>query len=231
MKRSPDALCGGRAQAAFMTAILSPAPATPLGFSRRSPAMLVVGLVACVSGFAMLAAGAAPLMLTPRPGAVSAATANQPSTAPTSVRHDAVRNIDAPRRLPPSNHPTSAARRPGPITTHDRRNAELIALVRPGLDIRGGLLRPSPCREADLGPGTRAESAEPSTLPLQRHPREALLALSAAQHGGPGVWSGSCLLRRLSRLDPIRADSDDRIANALVAAAPTAPSQRLTGPR
>jgi hypothetical protein len=214
-----------------MTAIHASAPTTALDRSRRSPAMLVVGLVACVCGFAVLVASAVLPGLTPHPGAIPAAAANQPAAAPTAVRHDAARIIDDPRRLPATSDPAPTTRRAGPITTHDHYNAELIASERPGLDTRGGSPRPSLCLEVDLGRGTRAESAHLATLPLQRDPREALLTLAAAQHGGPGSWSGSCLMRRLSLQEPMRADSDDRISNALVAPAPTAPPQRLTGPR
>ena len=78
----------------------------------------------------------------------------------------------------------------------------------------------SGCLETDLGRGTRSESAHLATLPLRRDPREALMTLAAARHGGPGSWSGPCLMRRLAIPDRSRTDSDDRIATALFASAP-----------
>jgi hypothetical protein len=214
-----------------MTSIHASAPATALNPSRRSPAMLVVGLVACISSFAMLVAGVALPNLIPYPGAVPAPAANQPAAALTTVRQDAGGATEDPRLLPASGTPDSTAHRFGPITTYDHRNAEPIALGRPGLDPRRVTMRPSHCLNVDLGRGTAAESTHLATLPLQRDPREALLTLAAAQHGGPGLWSGSCLMRRLSLLEPMRADSDDRIANALVTPATATPPQRPIGPR
>jgi len=90
---------------------------------------------------------------------------------------------------------------------------------------------PSACLEEELARGTRAESAQLATILLQRDPREFLITLAAVQHSGPGKWSGPCLMRRLTVQDPRQADSDDRIANALVALAPLAAPQRPTGPR
>jgi hypothetical protein len=68
------------------------------------------------------------------------------------------------------------------------------------------------------------------TIPLRRDPREVLITLAAMQHDGPGIWSGPCLMRRLTVQDPGQAASDARIANALVALAPPAAPQRTTGP-
>jgi hypothetical protein len=89
---------------------------------------------------------------------------------------------------------------------------------------------PSACLNEELARGTRAEPAPLATILLQRDPREFLITLAAVQHGGPGTWSGPCLMRRLTVQDPGQANSDDRIANALVAVAPLAAPQRPTGP-
>jgi hypothetical protein len=214
-----------------MTAIRPLAPATALDPYSRSPVAFVLGLVAFISGFTVIVAGAVLPDLTSHPFAVLTTAANQAATASIAVRQDAVRVTEDPHLLPASSDLGSAARQAGPIRTQTHRNAEQIAPVRLGLDIRGGVSRPSPCLKSDLERGTRAESAHLATIPLQRDPREALITLAAEQHGGPGSWSGSCLMRRLTVQDPGQADSDDRIANALVAPAPVASPQRLTGPR
>ena len=115
--------------------------------------------------------------------------------------------------------------------THDDLAAGQISAVHPDPDIRAESPRLSPCLKIDDERGTRAESAQLATIPLKRDPREVLITLVAAQHGGPGIWSGPCLMRRLTLQDPGQADSDDRFANALVAPAPMAPLQQPTGPR
>ena len=214
-----------------MTAIDASAPVTALDPNSRYPVMLVVGLVAFIFGFTVLVAGAVLPDLTSHPVTVLATAANQAATAPIAVRQDIARVPENPHLLPASRDSGSTARRTGPIMTQDHRNAEQIAPVRSGHDIRGRSPRPSPCLETDLERGTRAESAHLATIPLQRDPREALLVLAAAQHGGPGSWSGSCLMRRLTGQDPGQAASDDRITNALIAPAPMASPRRLTGPR
>jgi hypothetical protein len=102
----------------------------------------------------------------------------------------------------------------------------------PGPDphVPGRSRGPSACLNEEFARGTRAESAQLATILLQRDPREFLITLAAVQHGGPGTWSGPCLMRRLTVQDPGQANSDDRIANALVALAPLAAPQRPTGP-
>ena len=115
--------------------------------------------------------------------------------------------------------------------THDDLAAGQTSAVHPDPVIRAGSPRLSPCVKIDDERGTRAESAQLATIQLKRDPREVLITLVAAQHGGPGIWSGPCLMRRLTVQDPGQTDSDDRIANALVAPAPVSSPQRLTGPR
>jgi hypothetical protein len=214
-----------------MTAIRASTPATALDPYSRSPVAFVLGLVAFISGFTVIVAGAVLPDLTSHPVAVLATAANQAAAAPIAVRQDVARVPEDPHLLPASSDPSSTTRRSGLITTQDHRNAEQIAPVRPGPDIRGQSPRLSPCLKSNLERGTRAESAHLATIPLRRDPREALITLAAEQHGGPGPWSGSCLMRRLTVQDPGQADSDDRIANALVAPAPVSSPQRLTGPR
>jgi hypothetical protein len=212
-----------------MAAIDASAPATALDSSSRSLVALV-GLTALASGVSMLLVGVMLPALHSHPVAIIAAEANQAAAAPLAVRQD-VAQVPEDSPLIASRDPFSVAHRAGPITTHDHRNAEQSASVRPGLDLRGGSPRPSPCLKTDLERGTRAESAPLATIPLKRDPREVLITLVAAQHGGPGTWSGPCLMRRLTVQDPGHVDSDDRIANALVAPAPVSSPQRRTGPR
>jgi hypothetical protein len=214
-----------------MTATRASAQPTTVDRNNRSLAAFVLGLVAFISGFTMLFIGAVPPDLQSHPVAVLAAAANRVDPAPVFSPLDAARAAGGPRLLTASNEPRSAVRGGGATMTHDDLAAGQISAVHPDPDIRAGSPRPSPCLKTDLELGTRAESAQLATIPLQRDPREALIMLAAAQHGGPGIWSGPCLMRRLTVQDSVQADSDDRIANALVAPAPVASPQRLTGPR
>ena len=162
---------------------------------------------------------------------VPGAATKQTSAASLAVRHPATRAIGQPQLLISADALHGAGDTSGSITMHHHRKAGPMALVRPGIDIRGGSPRPSPCLKTDLEQGTRAESAQLATIPLRRDPREALIMLAAVQHGGPGTWSGSCLMRRLTVQDPVQADSDDRIANALAAPDFVASPQPADGPR
>jgi hypothetical protein len=214
-----------------MTATRASAQPTRLDRNSRSLAAFVLGLVAFISGFTMLFIGAAPPDLQSHPIAVLAAAANRMDPAPAFKPLDAARAAGGPRLLTASSEPRSAVRSGGATMTHDVLAAGQISAVHPDLDIRGQSPRLSPCLKTDLERGTRAESSHLATLPLRRDPREALITLAAAQHGGPGSWSGPCLMRRLTVQDPVQADSDDRIANALVAPTPVTSLQQLTGPR
>src|SRR5215211_1776972 len=95
-----------------MAALPLPALATVPAPSRRSPVMLVVDLVACITGCTLLFVGAVQPDLQSRP--VSVLTA-----APFAVRRDAERAAGNPRLVSPSADPASSARRADATTTHD----------------------------------------------------------------------------------------------------------------
>jgi hypothetical protein len=211
-----------------MATIYASAPATALAPSTRSPVALVTGLAALGIGFAILLGGAVWPNSAPHPLVVTTEAVIRSAAVPDAVGQDAAWATGG-SRLPSTS--ASTDRHAIANTTHHHRNAEQMASVRSGLDILGGSPRTSSCLTTDLERSTRAESAHPASIPLQRDPREALMTLAAVQHGGPGTWSGSCLMRRLSLLDPVQADSDDRIGNALVALLPVPSPRRLTGPR
>ena len=214
-----------------MTAIRASAPATALDPNSCYPVMFVVGLMAFISGFTVLVAGAVLPDLTTHPAAVLTTAANQAAAAPIAVRHDVARVTEDPHLPTASSDPGFTARRAGPITTQDHRKAEQSVPALPGPVIQGRSHRSSACLESEITRGTRSESAHLTTLSPRRDRRDALMTLSAAQHGGPGTWSGPCLMRRLTFQDPGQADSDDRLAAALAAPAPMPPPPRLTGPR
>ena len=113
----------------------------------------------------------------------------------------------------------------------DHLGAERIGPVHPDADDRTRTGVASLCLETELARGTRSEVPQLATIPLRGEPREALMELAAAQHGGGGTWSGPCLMRRHAIQDSGQVDSDDRIANALVAPTPIAATQRVSGPR
>jgi hypothetical protein len=214
-----------------MTATRASSQLTRLGRNSRSTAAFVLGLVAFISGFAMLFIGAVLPDLQSHPVAVLAAAANRVDPAPVFNPQVVARAAGGPRLLAASSEPRSAVRSGEATMTYDDLAAGQIFAVHPDPDIRAGSPRLSPCVKIDDERGTRAESAHLATIPLKWDPREVLIALVAAQHGGPGIWSGPCLMRRLTVQDPSQAASDDRIANAVVAPTPMAPLQRLTGPR
>ena len=213
-----------------MAAIYASASATASDSSSRSLRTLVVGLTALASGVGMLLVSVELPALPSRPVAIIAAAANRMDPAPVVNPQDVARAPGSPRLLTASNGPSFVVRSAGATMTDDNLAAGQISAVRLDPDIRAGSPRPSPCLEIDHEQGTRAEPAPVVTIPLRRDPREVLITLAAMQHGGPGIWSGPCLMRRLIVQDPGQAASDARITNALVALAPPAAPQRTTGP-
>ena len=107
--------------------------------------------------------------------------------------------------------------RSGPVTTRDRIAVDDLVPVLPGPDDQPRFAAASGCLETVRARSRPVESAELATIPLHGDPRHALMAMAAGHEVGSGMRSCPCLNMGVACPGQGRADSDDRIANALFA--------------
>ncbi len=171
-------------------------PVLPVGTtfdpSHRSSVALVGGLVALLTGFAALIAGAVLPNPQSHPGAVLAAAAIRVAPAPVATWQDLawVTGDSAPRSA--STDPISAHHGPEPITVDDHQPPEHGDSMRLGADGQGRTEAASHWvgeihSEIERARVTRAESPHAAAKPLDHDLRVELAAMAAVQHRRPVV--------------------------------------------
>lgn len=186
-----------------------------------------LGVLLAALGCVCVLAGTADLTTTMmRPPGASARTLTEESTGSTPNSRPAGRLSDvACRGFPPGRTGSCAvigAERPWLTPELTAQSPEAVT-PREGAGVAGG------CQGTERERGTRSESALLSANALQSDPRKALAAMAVAHHVRRGFCSRSHPIIGLVSRDSRRADSDDRVANALFIPALTPPPESSRG--